>query len=189
MTRLMVRHKFNAKPTTLDGMRFDSKAEARYYQRLKTRQLAGEVLFFLRQVPFHLPGGVKYVCDFLVFLTDGTAEFVDVKGVRTQTYAIKKKQVEALYPIEIKEAKLKRSRSLMSGRGVPAMTRPNGCRKAKPIGQVRLWIFSIVSRCLRLIACGRCCAGRFSMMRPYGYVRARLCGRLLSVMGVGFGIY
>jgi hypothetical protein len=105
MKRSMTRHKFNAKPTTVDGMRFDSKAEARYYELLKTLQLAGEVVFFLRQVPFHLPGGVKYVCDFLVFLSDGTAEFIDVKGVRTQTYAIKKKQVEALYPIEIKEAK------------------------------------------------------------------------------------
>jgi len=97
------RHKFHAKPTVSDGIRFDSKAEARYYDTLKLLQKAGHVLFFLRQVPFHLPGGVKYLADFLVFYADGHAEVVDVKGFRTPQYKSKKKQVQALYPIEIVE--------------------------------------------------------------------------------------
>lgn len=89
---------------TRDGIRFDSKKEADYYDELKLRKRAGDVIQFLRQVPFFLPGGVKYVCDFLVFLTDGNVEFVDVKGMRLPEYKTKKKMVEALYkPITITE--------------------------------------------------------------------------------------
>jgi hypothetical protein len=101
--RIKIRHKFNAKPTVHDGIRFDSKKEARYYEQLKIRQKAGDVVFFLRQGPFHLPGKTRLVIDFIVFLADGTVEFVDVKGVKTEQYKTKKRQVEALYPIEIKE--------------------------------------------------------------------------------------
>ena len=84
-------------------MVFASKKEARYYDELKLRQKAGEVLFFLRQAPFHLPGNTKYVVDFVEFLSDGAVRFVDVKGHRTKEFIRAKKQVEALYPIEIEE--------------------------------------------------------------------------------------
>jgi hypothetical protein len=99
----MIRHKFNAKKTECDGFRFDSKKEAAYYETLKLRQKAGDVVFFLRQVPFHLPGNVRYVVDFVVFTADGDVEFIDVKGFRTAQYKQKKKQVEAVYPVEIRE--------------------------------------------------------------------------------------
>lgn len=99
----MLRHKFNAKPQELDGIKFASKAEAREYLKLKKLVECGEVLFFLRQVPFHLPGGVKYVCDFLVFWADGSVTVVDVKGMKTPLYIAKKKIVEATYPITITE--------------------------------------------------------------------------------------
>lgn len=94
-------HKFRAVPTELDGIKFSSKAEARYYAQLKLRQAAGEVVFFLRQTPFHLPGGVKYVADFLEFHADGSCHVVDVKGMETAAFRAKRKQVEALYPVQI----------------------------------------------------------------------------------------
>lgn len=97
-------HKFKAKPTVADGIRFDSKKEAKYYEDLKLRQKAGEVVMFLRQVPFHLPGGVRYVVDFQEFRADGTVAFVDVKGMKTSEYIAKKRMVESLYPITIEEA-------------------------------------------------------------------------------------
>ena len=104
MARL--RHKYGAKPTTLDGIRFDSKAEARYYTRLKIRKAAGEVVVFLRQVPFYLPGGIRYVCDFQEFHADGSVHFVDVKGMQTDSFKAKKRMVEALYkPIVIEVVK------------------------------------------------------------------------------------
>jgi dsDNA-binding SOS-regulon protein len=96
-------HKFRAKPTVRDGFRFDSKKEAKRYDDLKLLKRAGEVVFFLRQAPFHLPGNVTYRIDFVVFWSDGNVTFEDVKGVRTPQYITKKKMVEALYPIEIEE--------------------------------------------------------------------------------------
>lgn len=97
------RHKFNAIPTTVDGIRFASKKESRVYEDLCMRRAAGEIVFFLRQVPFHLPGGVRYVVDFVTFNADGTVHFCDAKGMRTQLYLTKKKLVEAHYPIKIEE--------------------------------------------------------------------------------------
>ena len=97
------RHKFSAKPTELDGIKFQSKKEARYYQGLKLLQKSGELIFFLRQVPFDLPGNVKYRVDFQEFWACGEIHFVDVKGMRTKDYIMKKKMVEALYPIVIEE--------------------------------------------------------------------------------------
>lgn len=95
------KHKFNAKATVVDGIRFDSKKEAQFYRDLKLLQRTGEVLCFLRQVPLHLPGNTKLVIDFLVFNTDGSVRFVDVKGMETETFKIKKRMVEELYPIEV----------------------------------------------------------------------------------------
>lgn len=99
----MLRHKFHAKRTVVDDIKFSSKKEAKRYNILKSLQNVGEVIFFLRQVPFHLPGGVKYVCDFLIFWANGTVTIEDVKGFKTEIYKAKKKMVEALYPIEILE--------------------------------------------------------------------------------------
>jgi len=99
----ITRHNIKAKSVVHDGYTFPSKKEAAYYEQLKVCQQSGDVVFFLRQTPIHLPGGVTYRVDFLVFLADGTVEFVDVKGVITPEYLIKKKVVEATYPITIKE--------------------------------------------------------------------------------------
>lgn len=102
---MTLRHKFGAVRTERDGQSFDSKAEARYYDQLMLAQRAGEVVMVLRQVPFHLPGGVKYVCDFLVFHASGVVEVVDVKGVETESFRAKKRLVEALYPVTIEVVK------------------------------------------------------------------------------------
>lgn len=92
------RHKFHAKPTTIDSIRFASKAEARYYQELKLLKLSGEVIGFLRQTPIHFESGIKYVLDFLVFYADGRCEAVDVKGVETPEFKLKKKLLDDEYP-------------------------------------------------------------------------------------------
>jgi hypothetical protein len=97
-----IRHKYNSVKTELDGITFDSKLEASYYIYLKQLKMAGKVLFFLRQVPFHLPGKVTYRVDFQVFTATGSVHFIDVKGMETAGFLLKKKQVEELYaPVEI----------------------------------------------------------------------------------------
>ena len=105
MFKRPIKHKFGAKATVSDGIRFDSQIESKYYGQLKIRQASGEFLFFLRQVPLHLPGGVKYVVDFVEFLSNDTVVFVDVKGFETKDFIMKKKMVEDIYPIEIKIVK------------------------------------------------------------------------------------
>ncbi len=100
----MIRHKFHAIRCEADNIKFPSRKERDYYLELKLRQKAGEVLFFLRQTSFHLPGGVKYTCDFTIFKNNGEVEFIDVKGCRTKDFIQKKKMVEELYsPVKIIE--------------------------------------------------------------------------------------
>ena len=53
------------------------------------------------QVPFYLPGPVKYLLDFMEFWADGTIKFIDVKGRDTQVSKIKRKMVEEIYDITI----------------------------------------------------------------------------------------
>lgn len=95
--------KYNNVITEVDGIKFRSKAEARRYGELKLLMRAGEVRFFTRQNVFGLPGGVKYLIDFIVWWEDGSHTFEDVKGFKTATYRDKKKMVEALYPVKITE--------------------------------------------------------------------------------------
>jgi hypothetical protein len=98
---MLNKHKYRAIQTVNDGIKFPSKREANYYQELKLRQKAGEIVFFLRQVPFHLPGNITYRVDFQEFHSDGTIHFIDVKGKKTKEFIMKKKMVENLYPVEI----------------------------------------------------------------------------------------
>jgi len=98
------RNKYNVSPKDRrmrDGITFDSLKEAKYYDELKLRMKSGDVIFFLRQTPFHLPGRVSYRCDFTVFKADGHVEFIDVKGYDTPASKMKRKIVEAQYPVEI----------------------------------------------------------------------------------------
>lgn len=99
------RQKYSAKAVEVDGMRFDSKKEAKRYVDLTRLRAAGVVSHFLRQVPFHLPGKTRFVCDFVVFWSDGRVTYEDVKGIQTETFRLKKRQVEELYPVEIEVRK------------------------------------------------------------------------------------
>lgn len=98
-------NKYNAKPIEIDNIRFDSKAESRYYEYLKKEKEKGNLIYFLRQCPLHLPGKTKLVIDFIEFWSDGSVIYTDVKGFETDTFKIKKRQVEELYPFKIKIVK------------------------------------------------------------------------------------
>jgi hypothetical protein len=100
-----MKHKFNAIRTEIDSKKFPSKLEANYYGQLKIRQSIGDIVFFLRQVGFELPGNVKYLVDFMVFYANGEIEFIDTKGKDTPLSIAKRKMVEDVYPIKIKIVK------------------------------------------------------------------------------------
>ena len=95
-------HKYNAKQTIIDGIKFPSKKEAEWYTKLKFLKKDEHLKYFLRQVPFHLPGNVKYLTDFMTVYFDGSIEFIDVKGRDTPMSKLKRKQVLDLYGVEIK---------------------------------------------------------------------------------------
>lgn len=87
-----------------------SKLEMLYRKNLdyKAKVLAGNerVLNIEEQVPFKIVVNNHKICtyklDFKVTYKD-RIEFIDVKGVRTAIYSLKKKLVEAVYGIKIKE--------------------------------------------------------------------------------------
>jgi hypothetical protein len=111
-----VRQKYGAVPTTVDGVRFHSKAEARRYAELKLLERAGEIRELELQPKFPivaggrwcLKGREKTVCTYIADFRyrrgpKGILVIEDVKGMRTPVYKLKKKLVEAQYGIEIVE--------------------------------------------------------------------------------------
>ena len=103
-SRAPKKNKYKARKTCVDGFKFDSEKEAKYYCELKIRVKAGEVLRFHRQPIFDLPGGITYRPDFLVIYPNGGLEYIDCKGYRTKDFIRNKKQVKEIYGVDIIEA-------------------------------------------------------------------------------------
>ena len=86
-----------------NGYKFGSIREADYYDELCVLRAAGEVRVIMRQVPFDLPGGIKYYADFCTVDKEGKFHVIDAKGVKTRVYINKKKQMKAIWGIDIEE--------------------------------------------------------------------------------------
>lgn len=93
--------KYNSTKVTLDGIKFDSKKEARRYKELKLLERAGEIKDLKLQPRYTLQESFKhegatirkivYVADFQYEEKDGQLVVEDTKGYRTETYKLKKK--------------------------------------------------------------------------------------------------
>jgi len=100
-------NKFHAKITEAAGIKFGSKKEAAQFRELQARQHAGEIRFFLLQVPFLLPGvaengkRTRHYLDFMAIRTDGQIEYIEVKGRDLPMGKLKRRMVEELYNIKI----------------------------------------------------------------------------------------
>ncbi|GLY10356.1 DUF1064 domain-containing protein [Pseudobacillus badius] len=100
--------KYGNKKVERDGHVFDSLAEAKYYDQLKWLQANNQILFFriqpryLLQEAFEKNGvahrKIEYVADFEVHKKDGSIEVIDIKGVETEAFKIKRKLFEFKYP-------------------------------------------------------------------------------------------
>ncbi|MDD3881925.1 MAG: DUF1064 domain-containing protein [Eubacteriales bacterium] len=100
------RSKYGNQRTEIDGEVYDSKHEAEIAKQLMYRGGCGEFKAVARQVPFFLPGGVKYVADFVVLLPDGSYQVLDAKSEATKqnaVYRLKKRQMRECLGIEIQE--------------------------------------------------------------------------------------
>ena len=90
-------NKYRNIKTEVDGHKFDSKAEARRYNELKLLAAADEILGFGLQPSFTLPGGIRYMPDFIVCDKNGIVWVEDVKGMETQAFKLKQKLWESTY--------------------------------------------------------------------------------------------
>lgn len=97
------RGKYGNQKFEQDGRVYDSKREAAHAGELKIAQKAGKIAGFAEQVTFLLPGGIRYIADFVVLENDGAYRVEDSKGVRTKEYIIKRKLMKHAHGIDIRE--------------------------------------------------------------------------------------
>ena len=113
-------HKYGAKRTEVDGIWFDSKAEAKRYEYLKVLQAAGEIANLKLQPVFILQDGFEYQGKQIKAITyRGDFQYTehldaelgpgghaaakwtvveDVKGVATAVFRLKQKMFLKRYP-------------------------------------------------------------------------------------------
>ena len=95
-------NKYNARKTVMCGHMFDSKREAEVYLELLAQKQAGEIVRIAFQPQYTLLSAFKdnegkkqraitYTADFFVTFADGHSEVIEVKGVRTRDYLLRKK--------------------------------------------------------------------------------------------------
>lgn len=105
--------KYRAKKTEIDGIKFDSKKEAKRYIVLKALENKGEIKNLTLQPKFLLQEGfrkngkayrkIEYVADFM-YQQGGKLIVEDVKGMKTDVYKLKQKLFEKRYQdLTIKE--------------------------------------------------------------------------------------
>lgn len=123
-----MKHKYNATPVVIDGIKFDSKKEGVRYSNLKLLEKHGRISDLKLQVPFMLTPAIYYYAEFkrfslekhngkgwfciqrgskyyadFVYTENGKRVVNDVKGFRTAMYRKKANQMRKLYGIEIFE--------------------------------------------------------------------------------------
>lgn len=105
--------KYRAKKTVIDGIKFDSRKEAKRYTELKLLERNGDIEKLTLQPRFLLQEGfrkngkayrkIEYVADFM-YEQDGKLIIEDVKGIKTDVYKLKQKLFEKKYQdLTIKE--------------------------------------------------------------------------------------
>lgn len=107
----MRRNKYNNKKVVVDGFKFDSAVESKYYLYLKSQKKIGTIKDFQLQKVFELQPSyrigdnrkqraIKYVADFVVTKNDGSHVVIDVKGGKaamTDVFKLKRKLFEFKY--------------------------------------------------------------------------------------------
>lgn len=108
------RSKYHNSKVVHDGEKFDSKKELKRWLILRELAEKGEIKNLQRQVNFILlptqrneegkviERQVRYVADF-VYVQDGKTIVEDCKGLRTDTYILKRKLMLYIHGVKIKE--------------------------------------------------------------------------------------
>lgn len=101
--------KYNSSPAIIDGIRFDSKAEANYYACLKLAEKSGQISDLKIHPKYVIwqsgKEKITYVADF-EYTENGKTVVEDVKGAITPIFRMKKKMFLAAYPdVDFREVK------------------------------------------------------------------------------------
>lgn len=105
--------KYGNRKTVIDGLKFDSAAEARRWCDLVLLQKAGRIMQLERQIPLVLVHGVKLhgeakarpairlVVDFR-YVEGGATVWEDTKGMETPASRMKRHMAKALHGIDVR---------------------------------------------------------------------------------------
>lgn len=103
------RKKFGNVSSEVDGIKFDSIKEAKFYGQCKMRVAANDLIKFEFHVVFPLDVNGVHICDyeadFVLYHPDGSASVIDIKSDATEnlsTFQLKKKLMFAVHGIKIK---------------------------------------------------------------------------------------
>lgn len=110
----MRHHKYNAKPVTIDNIRFASGGEGKRYAELKLLERAGEISELRLQPSFDLRGAdgellrycksnriVRYVADFM-YTEQGVTYIEDYKGFDTPASKLKRAIMASMgFPVTV----------------------------------------------------------------------------------------
>ncbi len=100
--------KYHNRKVMLDGIKFDSAKEANRYAELRLMERAGVITGLQRQVRFEVipkcgsERSAAYIADF-VYQESGNTVVEDVKGIKTPEYVLKRKLMNWVHGIRIKE--------------------------------------------------------------------------------------
>ena len=103
-------NKYRNKKTTVDGIVFDSKKEAKHIQLLKYMEKNGKITKLILQPKFKFEGlvydsgrTIEYWADAEYYDKKGKRHIVDVKGIRTPAYKIKRALMLYWFDLEVEE--------------------------------------------------------------------------------------
>ena len=104
-------NKYHNTKVIYEGKKFDSVKEKNYYIKLQLLESYEMITDLKRQVKYEIQPSyeingrkvraITYVADFTYKDKEGKRHIIDVKGMKTEVYKLKKKMFEYKYNIEI----------------------------------------------------------------------------------------
>lgn len=101
-------NKYGARKVYVDGIKFDSQHEANRYCELKVLERGKAISNLKRQVKFELipkqenERACNYIADFS-YIENGQLVVEDAKGYKTEVYKLKRKLMQHVHGIKIRE--------------------------------------------------------------------------------------
>jgi len=103
-------HKYKAKPLMVDGIKFASSLEAKYFAELKLCERAGEITDIELQPKFSIDINGIHVCTVIADFRyrekkSGTIHTIDCKGMDMALSKLKRRLVRASFGVDIEIVK------------------------------------------------------------------------------------